>query len=292
MNKKILVTLLPLILFICSFGQNSILWKVTNTKTKYTSYILGTYHLIGSGFVDAYPVIKEKINEADLVITETKLDRLKSKDYYNSRQSSTMLSTVLPQQDIDYLKEIFKKGKIDIEKFTPGEILLKLQAFYPKFKCNSIKNDDTLVIDEYIQYLGNQNQKKPYYLETDSFGLEKITELTKAYDWEFFKKYIPGILKKYRSKEIDESQCLFANQYTSFDLDYKFNASCNSNQKGLAGDSELTRTRNIDWMKQIPPLLENNNCFIAVGLFHLYYECGILEQLKKLGYEVEKVEMK
>ncbi|MEO7445886.1 MAG: TraB/GumN family protein [Ferruginibacter sp.] len=292
MYKKNLLTLFPLFLFMSSFGQNSILWKVTNTKTKYTSYILGTYHLIGSGFVDSYPTIKEKINKADLIITETKLDRLKSREYYNSRQSSNMLSTVLPQEDIDYLKEIFKKGKIDLEKFTPGEILLKLHAFYPKFKCSAIKNDDTLVIDEYIQYLGNQNQKKSYFLETDSFGLEKITELTKAYDWKFFKRKIPGILKRYKSNDIEESLCLFANQYTSFDLDYKLNASCNKNQKGIAGTSKMMKTRNIDWMKQIPLLLENNNCFIAVGLFHLYYDCGILEQLKKIGYEVEKVEMK
>ncbi len=292
MYKKILLTIFPLFLLLYSFAQNSILWKVTNSKTNYTSYILGSYHLIGSSFVDSYPVIKEKFNKADLVITETKLDKEKSREYYNVRPSSEMINTVLPKEDVDYIKDIFKKGKIDIEKFTPGELLVRLQAFYPKFKCDAIKNDDSLVIDQYIQYLADQSEKKNYFLETDSFGLEKITELTKAYDWKFFKNYIPGILKKYRSKDIDEAQCQFANEYTSFDLDYKFGTSCDSKDKGLAGDVELTKARNLDWMHQLPPLLENNNCFIAVGLYHLYYECGLLEQLKKLGYEVEKVEMK
>ena len=44
-------------------------------------------------------------------------------------------------------------------------------------------------------------------------------------------------------------------------------------------------------MKQLPSLLETNNCFIAVGLGHLYYDFGLLEQLKKLGYIVEEVKM-
>ncbi len=292
MYKKTLLTTLLLCFLFCSFAQNSILWKVSNSKSSYVSYILGTYHLAGNSFIDSFPVIKEKLKFSNLVITETKLDREKSREYYNVRPSSNMLSTVLKQEDIDYLKDIFKNGKIDIEKFTPGEILVRLQAFYPRFKCSAIKNNDTLVIDQYIQYLADKNQKKSYFLETDSFGLEKITELTKGIDWNTFKNYIPVILNKYRSENIDESQCVFADEYTSFDLDYKFESSCGSNEKGLPGDDELTKARNLDWMKQLPPLLENNNCFIAVGLYHLYYECGILAQLKKAGYEVEKVEMK
>ena len=108
----------------------------------------------------------------------------------------------------------------------------------------------------------------------------------------FSKKNISGILKRYRSQEIDESQCLFANQYTSFNLDYKFTTSCNSNLLEISASNELVKSRNTSWMKKIPFLLENNNCFIAVGLMHLYYDCGLLEQLKKLGYKVEKVEMK
>ncbi len=292
MYKKFLFTLTPLFIFLYSFGQNSILWKVTNENTKYTSYILGTYHLMGSGFVDSYPILKEKINKSDIVITETKIDRVKAMEYYNSRQPSKMLETVLSAEDLEYLKEIFKNGKIDLEKFSPGELLMKLQVYYPKYKCNAIKSDDTLVIDEYVQYIGDQNQKKSYFLETDSFGLEKLTELTKIYDWKFFKKNISGILKRYRSQEIDESQCLFANQYTSFNLDYKFTTSCNSNLLEISASNELVKSRNTSWMKKIPFLLENNNCFIAVGLMHLYYDCGLLEQLKKLGYKVEKVEMK
>ena len=146
-------------------------------------------------------------------------------------------------------------------------------------------------MDEYVQYLGNQNHKKAYYFETDSFQLEKITAMTKMYDWKFFKRKIPALLKKYRSKNIDENLCQLANQYTSFNLDYKFSTNRSTNQKRVSGNSESVKKRNDDWMKQLPSLLETNNCFIAVGLGHLYFDFGLLEQLKKLGYIVEEVKM-
>ncbi|WP_394343630.1 TraB/GumN family protein [Flavobacterium cerinum] len=42
----------------------------------------------------------------------------------------------------------------------------------------------------------------------------------------------------------------------------------------------------------MPGLVKNNSCFIAVGLAHLRYKCGLIEQLRYLGYSVERVTMK
>jgi uncharacterized protein YbaP (TraB family) len=38
--------------------------------------------------------------------------------------------------------------------------------------------------------------------------------------------------------------------------------------------------------------LENRNCFIAVGLSHLMYKCGLINQLKELGYTITPIEIK
>ena len=46
------------------------------------------------------------------------------------------------------------EGQVDVTKFTPGELLVKLQAVYPKFKCAAINKADTYSMDEYLQYLG------------------------------------------------------------------------------------------------------------------------------------------
>ncbi|WP_312820240.1 hypothetical protein [Kaistella carnis] len=52
METKRLFTLISLLIFFLSFGQNSVLWKVTNKNTALTSFILGTYHLAGQEFVN------------------------------------------------------------------------------------------------------------------------------------------------------------------------------------------------------------------------------------------------
>lgn len=271
-----------------SFGQNTILWKITSPQSSNISYLLGTYHLFGNSFVDSFSVIKEKLSTSDMVVTEVKFDRPKAAAYYNSRPASTSLSSALSQDDIAYLSTIFKTSEIDINKYSPGELFVKLQAVYPKFKCPVINADDKWVMDEYIQQIGDQQQKILYFLESDSFQLEKIYEATKAYDWNFFKNAVPALLAKYKSKTSDESFCSFANQYTSFTLDYKLQDEC----KGSNVNEVLVKKRNEDWMKKLPTLLEKNNCFIALGLMHLYNKCGLIEQIRALGYSIEPVSMR
>jgi len=50
--------------------------------------------------------------------------------------------------------------------------------------------------------------------------------------------------------------------------------------------------RNARWMETIIPLIEADNCFIAVGFSHYWYECGLINQLIDLGYKIEPVKLK
>ena len=50
--------------------------------------------------------------------------------------------------------------------------------------------------------------------------------------------------------------------------------------------------RNDRWIKKMDDLLEKKNCFIAVGLSHLMYECGLINQLTELGYTITPMEVK
>ena len=96
------------------FGQNTILWKVTNPTNKNISYLLGTHHLFGESFIDSFPLIKQSLKSADLVITETKIDRAKVAAYYNSRSSSDTLLNILAKADVDFIINLFKswRGKL------------------------------------------------------------------------------------------------------------------------------------------------------------------------------------
>jgi uncharacterized protein YbaP (TraB family) len=288
MRKSIFVIffVIPTILL----GQKTILWKVTNPNTKNISYLLGTYHLFGESFVDSLPLIKEKIQGSNFVITETKIDKVKSSAYYNSRPVSTALSDNLPKEDVDFITNIFKQrpGQIDVSKYTAGELFVKLQSLYPTYKCSVINKKNKLAMDEYIQQLGNQSQKQLYYFETDTLQLELFTKAVSAYDWKFFKKNIHALLDKYKKEIPDENLCTLANEYSSFEIDYKFEEPCAvSNSKNAT--EILLNKRNEEWMQTLLPFLEKNSCFIAVGLLHLKTQCGIIEKLKARGYKIEPI---
>ena len=288
MRLKKILTLTLIFYSSLVIAQNTILWKITNPNNKNISYLLGTYHLFGNSFVDSFSIIGEKLKASNVIVTELKFDRPRATAYYNSRPASTTLSTILSKGDIDFISTIFKNSQVDINKYSPGELFAKLQAVYPKFKCTVINPNDKWAMDEYIQQLGEQQQKTLYFLETDTTQIEKLYQATKVYDWKFFKQAVPALITKYKSNKVDEASCTLTNQYASFAIDYKLKENCiNGNM-----NDDLVKQRNDDWIKKIPSLLEKNNCFIAVGLMHLYNTCGLIEQLKILGYTLEPVPMK
>ena len=67
-------------------------------------------------------------------------------------------------------------------------------------------------------------------------------------------------------------------------FDYQLQAPCTN--------TLMLTDRNNQWMKTLETKLQTNNCFIAVGLSHLMYECGLINQIKELGYEVSPVEVR
>ncbi|MGG9962265.1 TraB/GumN family protein [Ferruginibacter sp. SUN106] len=273
------------------FAQNTVLWKLTKEGSTYTSYLLGSQHLFGSSFIETYPVIKENLLSCDIVITETPINRAAIAQRYNDRNYADTLSTIISKDEFNFIDSILKKSAINIRKLTPGELYMKLLSAYPKYRCQDILKNDSLTMDEYVQFLGSRQQKHLYYLETDSFQMGILTAISKEYDWSFFKASLPAILAKYKNDRAIDNPCAPISLYASFKLSYNFKEECNFLKGGNTNDIIL-RDRNAAWMKKLPQLLDQQNCFITVGLFHLYNQCGIIQQLKMLGYKVEPVKLK
>jgi uncharacterized protein YbaP (TraB family) len=264
-------------------SQNTIFWKVTSPNTQKVSYLLGTFHIIGNTFIDSLPVIKEKLLGADLAAFETQLDREKIATAYNARKGSDNITKILSKEDMDLVNQMIAYSKVDVTKYTPGEIFVKAQAYYPTYMCGIKNSKDTWErMDGYLIDVAKKAGRKMHYFESDSLQIEKLTALTKTIDWKFFEKNIRAVLDKYK-KPVDEKSCQLTVQYKSFNLDYNFKGECQSDA--------LLKDRNEKWMQQLPALLDNNNCFIAVGLMHYFNKCGVIEQLRKLGYTIEPVSL-
>jgi len=283
MRKSIIIALL-LPISQLAYCQKTILWEVTDTIHNKTSFILGTFHQYGNSFVDSIPEIKENLYKSELAIFES-IDKVgQVQKIINSRKESLGIKKGLKKKDYALLLKTSNNWEVNIHKLLPIELRLKLQQEFMKIKCKTVqKNDKWDHFDNYLKYLAEKENIKIIGLETDK---EQINLISKEYNypnWKDEKKRIGYLLDQLNRDDFNKNRCALATKYKNYDLDYKFIEECKINV--------LLKERNENWMKILPRLLREKNCFIAVGLFHLYNKCGLLEQLKNEGFMIKPIDL-
>jgi uncharacterized protein YbaP (TraB family) len=267
-----------------SFGQNTILWKVSDTINNKTSIIVGTFHQFGNSFVDSIPEIKENLYNSELAIFESIENKDQTRKIINSREISKELKKRLKKIDYLRLLELSKKWEIDIHKLKPIELRWKLEQEFLKTKCMTVmKNDTWDDFDNYLQYLAEEKNIEIFGLETNKKQLNLINKEANFPNWKDERKRISYLLDQFNRDDFNKNKCSLAVKYRNYNLDYKLNEACKTDV--------LLKERNGNWINILPQLLKENNCFIAVGLFHLYNKCGLLEQLKEEGFLIEPIEL-
>jgi len=281
--KRILNIFIFLTISQFASSQNTILWKVTDTVNNKTSFILGTVHQIGNSFVDSIPQIKEHLKNSDLALFES-IDKVDyTRNIIEKRESSNEIEKRLNKKDLIKLKEIARNWKVDLYKLKPIEIRWKLQQEYQILVCKTVKSTDKFDhLDNYLQHLAEDNNIKLLGLETNQ--LDVIEKEYEKPTWKSERKNISVWIQKITNDKSIAENCDYVNRYMHFDIDYEFKKECESNY--------IILQRNNEWMKNIPNLLRTNNTFIAVGIDHLKWQCGILKQLENLGFKIEPIKIK
>ena len=284
MNKQAIIILLSLITLKTS-AQNTILWSIKDVNGGKTSFILGTYHQMGNSFVDSLPIIKEKLLESDVAIFESVDDNNILAQQINNRPINQRTMDFIKDSKFDEFKNVSKNWSVDINKLTPAEIIIKLNQSLPRILCETSKPSDTFThFDKYLIYLCKQNNKAILGFESDSLQIKYVNESSISKYNKREKEKIVGLTKTILEKDKSQFDCSFENEYKRFDLNYKLNDKCI--------DQILLQDRNEKWVPILLQKLKSENCFIAVGLYHLYFECGLINQLRKNGFIVEEITLK
>lgn len=144
-------------------------------------------------------------------------------------------------------------------------------------------------MDDYIQKLGNEFDIKQDYFESDTEQIEILNTGSNSYTWEVLEKVMKPLLTLYKSEKTDERYCTLPNQYTNLKFDLMLGKNCDKNENTLLANPKFIKDRNDKWVTKLSTLLNTNNCFISVGLGHLCFDCGLINQLKSHGYNIEPV---
>ena len=285
------IALLIAVLFtLCGFGQDTYLWKVSSNKDEKVSYLLGTHHQLGESYFKKYPILEKSLLTCQQVVTEVEINRDSATRLFDDRVTID-LAEKLGEKNYAGVRELLQNFSINPGKLSPAELVSSLQRKFEQLNCEALVESDRYKLDEYIQVLARRYHLSNHYLETMDQQFDYLGKATKnQITWSDARRYTTIILKQYsKFKKSGKKTCpALLDRYLTHHIEFAFNKSCQAfNDK----QQLLVVQRNQKWLKELSELLKQNNVFIAVGAEHLIYECGLIMQLKKMGYSVEPVVM-
>ncbi|MEZ5057722.1 MAG: TraB/GumN family protein [Saprospiraceae bacterium] len=267
-----------------SLNSNTILLKISKENSEKTSYLFGTHHAFGKSFFDSLTLANQALSTCDLLIKENlDIPGEMAEDIINRRSVRTNWTKYLNREDLEFIHDLFAKSPTDYNKLTPTEMYVFLNRHFKQMVClEKSKDDPSLTLDDYIGSLAMEQNLELLGLETTEEQMRMINQDVEGMPRKVHKKRLSGIIEILKAK--NSKYCEETDWYSEMDIDYKLNEPCSN--------SLMLTDRNNKWMPIILERMETNNCFIAVGLSHLMYECGLIQQLQGSGYEITPIEVK
>lgn len=291
MDKRLHLSFLALLL-LCSAPvvraqqavENSLLWKIQRDDLPAPSYLFGTFHLMGSHYVDSLDGVIQGFRECRAVVGEILLDSsITMKLMLASRLDGTTLDRLLTPEEYQATDAWFKElSGMDLSRFnamnpaTVQNLMMAMmqQKYYPS------NGPDDEPMDLYFQRLAKNQGKELKGLENLDVQINALfTQFPVSRQAEMLADFVRNRdralveLKKmnaaYRKGDLRNLELLLAEQnYTKSE------------------SSVLLDDRNKQWMETLPSLLRAQSTFVAVGALHLAGDYGLVSLLRKAGYTV------
>ncbi|HWF43970.1 MAG TPA: TraB/GumN family protein [Candidatus Kapabacteria bacterium] len=268
--------------------EHSLLYRITKAGSPDTSYLFGTFHLLGKEYVDTMRTLMASLHGADLVVGEISMDDLKLSDFTTGMESSVPLDSLMTRKDYALVAKEYRRvmgSPLTNTHVKPLVIYSELLSADSPEKKQSAKASPEmqLPMDIYFQMQAKGSGKKVTGLESPG---DQVAMLFDS---------IP--LKEQAAELVD-----LARHHTKAgtDIETMQEDYLSGNIEGLMDDPELgdlsdrekdifIYRRNERWLGELREILEQHNAFIAVGAGHLTGEHGLVAGLRNMGYNVNGI---
>ena len=264
-------------------GGHELLYQITKPGSSDTSYLFGTFHLLGQDYVDTMRNLMPALHRATLVVGEFSIADFKLSDLAAGMESPVPLDSLLTSHDYKLVARELKR--------STGEPLSQFNQFKPLVIYGAIMStsnsgelpttQDAVPMDLYFQHVAHDSGQQVVGLESPK------DQSTLLYDSIPLKEQVEMLLDLVKHPtQNDKSFLKMQREYMEGKVDE------------LMGDPEMGMLskrdkdlflyhRNERWLGEFPAILDNHSAFIAVGAGHLVGPRGIVAGLRKLGYEVK-----
>ena len=299
MRKTVLT--LALTLLAATGGRAQLLYRITGEDLKEPSYIVGTYHLAPGSFADSIPGLAKALascrqiyGELDMRDLTTSPEKRAAMESFQMLPEGVTLSSLLDKEQMERLNALMRE--------TMG-VDLSNPAMAPVDKMTPAAVSTTLTLVAYMKKMPDINPMDLLDAHLQTLAAKQGLEVRGFETVEFQSKALYGTPTE---RQVDELMCLVDNfeeavemaefvtaAYFSQDLNMLLELDLEEKEGPCPNDPEQTETvlygRNMDWVKQMPAIMEEAPTFFAVGAAHLCGERGVLHLLEENGYKVEGV---
>lgn len=294
--KKIIYAIVALLLFAAP-SQAQLLWKISGKGLKQPSYIFGTHHLAKLSILDSIKGMKPAFASVKQVIAELDMKDMMSAQTMQMMQQKMMISNDTTLQML-FSKEDFDKVDKCVKENIPGASLSMMNKVKPAFLSNQLSV--TLMMKQIGDF--NIQEQLDSKIQKDALANGKKIVALETVPQQFDILFNTSSLKRQAElllclinniKEESEKALQLTAFYNNQKLDemYKLVEKRDGNtcDSYPAEKAVLLINRNKTWMTKIPALITENASMIVVGAAHLSGPTGLIQLLKKAGYQVSPV---
>lgn len=281
-----------------------LLYRISGSDLTHDSYIMGTNNLLNGDFTNKIDLFREVIHSVDNVYCENVLfsnynglkDAAKSDSLIQFPADGTLLDVLSKEEYVkvtNYIKNNFTNLKKDSNvkedfdsmiKLTPGSLL----NYFIYKKVDKLLSKTGGIVD--------LNVPMDLYIQRLTYLINKeVKGLDNEYDTNITKKpinvQIKSLIEFIDSEEIyGKSTNKVTKLYSDMDLDGLFEHIAN-----ISMPEELENVvykRNDNWLNKMPKIMSLGSTLFAVDAIHLGGEYGLLNALRRAGYNVTGLKIK
>lgn len=272
-------------------SEKALLWKISGNGLKESSYLFGTYHLLGDKFLAEVPEVSQPFAKAKGVVVETVLDSARMMTIMMSKaiMQGNKISTLLSAEDFNRVDSALQAAAgyslkmFDMFKPMQAAMVISLSQAQ-KQNAELLKKYEGTPLDVHFASSAKKLGKTVTPLETME---QQFDMLFNHLTVEEQAKQLVEMVKQGDAMTNSSSQ-LFT-LYLQKDI-HALAAMIESLSEDFTANMDyMLKDRNENWSKVLPELMKSGSQFIAVGAGHLPGQDGLITLLRKQGYTVTPV---
>ena len=271
---------LGLILFFSTQLFSQLLWEISGNGLKQKSYLYGTLHVAPAKEFYLNPNVNKIMKSCDVLALEivVKLkDAIAMAPMMVLENGKNMQDYLSPEEYARFKDYCLNTVKMKEKKFRRYE---RLKPFFVSSDLLIQQLGKIKSVEKELEKMAKKNKMSVLGLETIEVQMQTIGSMTVE---DGYKQLMRDL-----GTEMTEFRKLFT-EYKKENLTALLDMMAKSDADTPGFTEAFLNVRNRNWIPVIENLIKDKSSFIAVGAAYLPGEEGVINLLKKQGYELKAI---